>query len=331
MAVDANAYQAADVIQKLEDVRDVVYRVSPEETPLILNAPVANAKAVKHEWHVDRLDAPDTANAHLDGDEFDGEAVTPTERLTNELQIFRKDFIISRRARIIAKAGERDEVARIAVKKGFEMRRDMEAIFLNNQAFVADTDGATIPLAASIQCYITNSARAGDGADPVGADGSAQATDGTPRALSESDVLDVIRQIYDDSQDPPNTIMMETQVKQQFSKYMFSSSARVATQYQDQGKNPRGGVQVIGAVGVYVSDYCVLDCVPNRFQRARDVIIYNTNQVDVAYLDSMKTDVMAKTADTFDRMVIADATLVVRNPDCIGVVADIDPASPMVA
>ena len=149
--------------------------------------------------------------------------------------------------------------------------------------------------------------------------------------MSEAGILGVVDAIYKVSTEPPNAFMLGVDAKQKYSNYMFSSSARIATQYQDQGASPRGGVQVVGAVDVWVTNTAVMDVIPNRFMRSRDTLIYNTGWADCAAFDPMQTDAMAKTADTDDRMILVDHTLVVRNRAAFGTFADVDPTTAMVA
>ena len=336
MAADPNAYQRVDIIHALEDIQDLIYDTSPTDCPFIQNAPATTADNSTIEWVEDVLDAADVSNAFIDGDTFDAAAITQPSRLTNECQISRKDFRITRRARKINKAGPNDEVARQVARKGLELKRDMESIVLNNQAKVVD-NGTAAPLVAGLPTWIADAQGAGradrgaTGTDPAG-DGTTAAGDGTIRALSEAGLLGVVRGIYDGSQAMPEALMLGTASKQLFSNYMFddTSGRRVATQYQDQGRSPRGGVRVVGAVDVWVTDFAIVDVVPNRFQRDRDAFFVNFDYVEVSYFDPISTDAMGKDADDEPRMVLADYSIRARNRPSLGVFADIDTGTAMV-
>lgn len=335
MAAPTNSYQRSDVTNELEDISPLIYDTSPTECPLVQNAAKGTASNTTVDWTEDELDAADATNAWIDGDVFAASAVTPPVKLTNECQIVRKDFRISRRARKLAKTGQTDEVARQTVRKGRELKRDIEAVCMSNTAAVSD-NGSVAPKTGSLLTWIKDlnssgrTARGGSGADPV-TTGSTAATDGTQRALDESGLLGVVAGIHVDSQEMPDALMLGTVAKQKFSNYMFSSSARIATQHQDQGKTPRGGVRVVGAVDVWVTDYAVVDVVPDRFQRERDAVFVNFDYVELAYFDPISTDAMAKDSDTDSRMVLADFALKVRNRYTLGVFADVDETTAMVA
>ena len=181
----------------------------------------------------------------------------------------------------------------------------------------------------------TNTFRGTGGADPALSNTTygqptTAATDGTQQALSEANILTVLRECYDQGGNP-NMIMLGTQAKQRFSNYMFTTNARIATQYQDQGPTNRGGISVVGAVDVYVSDFTVLDVVPNRFQRARDAWILDTEYWEICYLDGYKTETIAKIGDAERRHILVDWALCSHNEAASGVVADVDPTTAMVA
>lgn len=348
MAPPANSYRRVDITQEAEDVRDIVYDVSPEERPFMMNAPQATAENTTHQWHEDVLDDPadpssagggggsGLGNAWSDGDDFNQQAITSATRLNNYCQIQRKDFLVTRRARLLNKYGQRDELARQVVRKGRELLRDGETVLLYPQAKVAD-DGAAAPLLGGVFAYIANSEgagrtnRAGGGADPTG-DGTNAPTDGTtPRALSESGLLGIVDAIYKVSSEAPDLMLMSVDAKQRYSNYMFSSSARIATQYQDQGASPRGGVRAVGAVDTWVTNTAVIDVAPNRFMRDRDTLIYNTAWADCTYFSPIQTDAIAKQGDSDRRMILMDHTLTIRNRRTMGTFADVDHTAPMVA
>ncbi len=144
MAQVANTYETYDAVGNREELADKIYQITPEETPflsLIGRKPVAS---VHPEWQIDTLGAVDTANNQPEGNDWTYDAVTPTSRVGNYTQISDKKIIISRTQDHTSKAGRKSELAREIAKKGVELRIDMEAITLGNQASTAGTgNGAT--------------------------------------------------------------------------------------------------------------------------------------------------------------------------------------------
>lgn len=318
-----------------EQLHDTITNISPTETPFQSNIGKGTCKNTLTEWLMDSLAAASTSNAHIDGDEFSADSLTAAARLSNYAQISRKDIRVTRRANKVDKAGRKKELSYQIAKAGKELKRDVEAIITGNQAAVAGSNSVA-PKTGSLCAWLTtNTDRGATGADPTlsGTDNGypdAAATDGTDRALSEATLQGVIKDCYV-AGGTPSMIMMSPTVKQRFSNYMFGSSARIATPYQDHGAKKNGGAQVVGAVDVYVSDFGTLDVVPNRFQRDDDVFVIDTEMWSLDYLDGYTTESMGKTGDAEDRVILVDYALCSKNEAASGIVADIDETTAMVA
>jgi len=321
-----------------EDLTDVIYNISPTEVPFQANAGRGNADNTLHEWQIDELAAVDTANAAIDGADFGADSSDPAQRIGVFNQISIKYIAVSRRANIVNKAGRKSELAYQIAKKGKELRRDVEAIATLNQATLQG-NSTTASLTAGLGGWIaTNTVRGAGGTDPTLSGGTfgqpttAAGDSATPVAFSEANMLQVLREAYIQGGNP-NMVMVGPTVKQRFSNYVFDQAtpqARVATQRQDQGPVNRGGVSVIGAVDVYVSDFTVLDIVPNRFQRERDVWILDTEYWEICYLDGYKTETIAKIGDAERRHILVDWCVASHNEAASGVVADVDETAAMV-
>lgn len=341
-----------------EDLSDVIYNISPTEVPAQSNFGRGTAEQTFKEWQIDELRAA-ANNAAIDGDEFAGDPLNDADRIGNYLQISREDIVVSRRANIVNKAGRKSEVAYQIAKAGKALRRDVEFAICARKIAVAG-NSTTASESAGIPAWIrTNLVRPTGGTAPT----LSGTTEGFPngigtdpgdtnkdRALDESEILQVIRECYDEGGNP-NVIMLNTRSKQGLSNFLFSStSTRIATQYQDQGANPRSGISVVGAVDVYVTDFGVLDIVPNRFMPQYSVtapgtdagqgdgvdigaecFILDTEYWEVAYLDGYKVETIAKIGDHERRMLLVDWTLCSLNQAASGLVADFNDATDVIA
>lgn len=336
--------QSAETLDRLdlgnnvrEDLTDVIYNISPTEVPAQANFGRGTSSNTLKEWQIDELVAA-ANNAHIDGDEFAGDPLDVATRLGNYHQISRKDIVVSRRANIVNKAGRKSEVAYQIAKKGKELRRDVELRLTLRRGAIVPTDASTAMEAAGLPAWVTTNLNLGAGnTAPTLTNGvplnANIGTAGTARALSEGTVLDIIRSCYDNGGNP-NMIMMPTRLKQAWSNYLFGGTSgsptnpRIATQYQDQGANPRGGVTVIGAVDVYVSDFSVLDIVPNRFMPSgastSEVFILDTEYWELSYLDGYRTETIAKIGDHDRRMLLVDWTLCSLNEAASGLIGAIN-------
>ncbi len=320
----------------------------------------SDAEQDAHEWVTDSLAAARSDNKHADGDDFnaegasdqvgsgfDGVAITAGSRIGNHCQISRKDIVVTRRANLVRKAGRKDELGYQIAKAGRELKRDLEASLTSNTNAVQGNTTTAGQAASYLSWMRNNSSRYNtnggtDGADPAalvaGFPTGAAAVDAvgaviTLRAMSETDILDVIADAYIEGGDI-DTMLLHPTLKQKWSQYMFAPDAtnagRIATQYQDQGKSPSKGATALGAVDVYVSDFGVIDVIPDRFMRTRDVLIFEAAMWAISYLDPYQQVNIAKSGDSEKRVLLVDWTLEARNPDSSGIVADIDNTAPMV-
>ena len=357
MAVPAQILDRTGVGNKArEDLSDIITMISPTETPATMKFGRSSADSDAHEWVYDGLAPARDDNKHVDGDDFsaegdtaqvgsgyDGVAISAGTRIGNHCQISRKDIGVTRRADRVRKAGRRNELAYQIAKAGRELKRDIEASICSNNAAIQGTTTVAGQAAGYLAWIRNNSSRhntlAGtDGADPAalvaGFPTGTAATDASVlRALSETDFLDVLGECYIDGGEV-DTAMFHPTLKQKWSNYMFSpdtsNAGRIAVVQSEQGKNPRQGATALGAVDVYVSDFGIIDIIPNRFQRSRDVLVYESEMWAIAYLDPYQQFEVAKTGDSNKRILLVDWTLEALNPDSSGVLADLDASAAMV-
>ncbi len=87
MTIQVNAFPTYSAIGNREDLTNIIYNISPTETPFMVAIGKSKAKATKHEWQIDSLASASTTNAQLEGDVVAGASSTPTTRLSNICQI----------------------------------------------------------------------------------------------------------------------------------------------------------------------------------------------------------------------------------------------------
>ena len=87
MSVPSNTFLTTAAIGNREDLSDVIYRISPTQTPFISMSAKSKASNTLHEWQTQDLAAAVTNNAAAEGDNPTAKAVTPTVRLNNRTQI----------------------------------------------------------------------------------------------------------------------------------------------------------------------------------------------------------------------------------------------------
>lgn len=321
MAAVTNTYTRFDAKGVREDLSNVIYQISPEETPFMSNVGRENVKNTYFEWQTDELAAAVTTNAQIEGDDITSfTAATPTVRLGNYTQISRKDVIISGTLESVDKAGRRSELSYQMAKKSAELKRDMEATILANQAASAGSTSAARASGALLAFLKSNTNKGTGGGDPsyttTPTAGRTDATAGDLRSFSETLLKDVIQQVWTEGGNA-SMVMAGPVNKQNLSKMAGIASQR----FNATGAKPS---TIIGAADIYVSDFGNVTIVPNRFQRERDVFVIDPQYASVAYLRPFQTVELAKTGDAEKRMLLVEWGLKVNTEKAHGVVADLN-------
>lgn len=310
-------YQTYQSIGNREDLSDVIYDISPTDTPLLNTLARAKATAVYHEWQTDSLAAATTANAAVEGADASDATMSPTTRLGNYTQIVQKTIKISGTLESVDKAGRKSEKAYQLSKASAELKRDIETILTANQGKSAGDSSTARTLGAMLSWIKTNTNKSSGttaGVDPTTA-GTSTRTDGTQRAFTETILKDVIQKVYS-SGGNPKILMVGP-----FQKQAVSAFAGIAAQrFMAPSDAP---TTIIGAADVYMSDFGTISVVPNRFMRTRDALVLDPEYAAVAYLRPFATNELAKAGDSEKTQIIAELTLEMRNEAAHGIAADL--------
>lgn len=303
-----------------EDLSDAIYNITPEETPFVSRVGRGpKAKARMFEWQTDALAAPSTSNAHIEGDDTAFEAITPTTRVANYTQISKKAIVISETEEAVDKAGRKSEEAYQMAKKAVELRRDMEAIALSNQAGAIGSEAAARTTAGLLAWIRTNDDFGTGGASPAAPSPvpAAGRTDGTLRALAESQVTTVVQSMYTSGANVGRSFLMLGPSQKQTA----SGFAGIATATYNLSKEQHAAI--IAAADVYVSDFGTFEIIPNRIQRTRDGFFIDPEMVKLSYLRPFKRVKLAKTGDSEKRHIVVEWGLRVNNEAGLGLIADL--------
>ena len=310
MAQPTNTFDTYDSVGEREDLSDVIYNISPTDTPFLSSAAKTSSTAVLHEWQTDALASASTSNAVIEGDEATLDAVTATTRLSNSCQIMDKTVVITGTQEAVDKAGRASELAYQIAKKAKELKRDMEAQITTNNAEVTGSATAAREMGSLGAWVATNDVMGTSGTS--GSVGNTARTDGTQRAFTEDLLKSVIKSVWNEGGDP-TMIMVGPFNKQKLSGFTGNS-----TRF-DAGAD----ATLYTSVDVYASDFGQLQVVPNRFSRDRDCYVLDMNFWGVAFLRDFTMHELSKTGDSEKRQLLVEATLESRNEAASGLVADL--------
>lgn len=323
MAKLANTFVSGSAVGNREELSDVVSRITPEDTPIYSMIKKEKAKTAHPEWEIDELAAPGE-NAQSEGDEFDFDAIDNPDRVGNYTQIFRKSWAVSETQEASDNAGNAEKVKHQKLKKGIEVRKDIEFALVANSASKA-TDARKF--GSLLSWYETNVSRGATGANGGYNDATGltvAATAGTKRAFSKALLDNTMQQVYNSGGNTKFAVCAPY-VKSVFTTFMSDSNvAQFRYSADSKGKNT-----IIATADVYEGDFGKVMIVPNRVMAGNADLASNVHLLDPTLL-SMKmlrkiqnVKNLAKTGDAKKGVIIGEGTLKVKNEQGLGVIADV--------
>ena len=310
-------FTAHTAIGQREDLTDIIYDISPTETPFMSSVGKTKATAVYHEWQTDSLAAATTGNAAIEGADATSATLAPTVRLGNYTQIIQKTVQVSGTLDTVNKAGRKSEKAYQLAKASAEIKRDLETILTANQGRNAGTTTIARRMGSLLSWIKTNSDKASDGSDPATI-GVSTRTDGTQRTFTEALLKTVVAEVFE-SGGSPKILMVGSAGKQKVSSFAGIAQQR----YMAPSNTP---TTIIGAADVYLSDFGTMQVIPQRFMRNRDALVLDPEYAALAYLRPFQTNDLAKTGDSENTQLLAEVTLEVKNEAAHGIIADLNMA-----
>jgi hypothetical protein len=323
-----NTFETYDAVGNREELADKIHQITPEETPFLSLIGRKSVSSTHPEWQTDTLGSVDLSNNQPEGNDWSYSAVSPTTRVGNYCQISDKKIIISRTQDQTSKAGRKSELAREVAKKGVELKIDMEAIVLSNQASLAGSgNGATNRKLGGFRAWLATNDNMNSGTSG-GFNSSTNvvdaATNGSQRAFSKTILDSVILSTYN-AGGSPKVFMCSPYVKTVFSTLMADSN--VAPQRYETPKKDQ--TTIVAAADMYLSDFGAITVVPNRQMAragatvARNAFLIDPRMVSLGVFQDISLEKPAKTGDAEKRVLVTEYTLIVNNEAAHGVAADL--------
>lgn len=289
MAVPSNTIQAVGRIGNREDLSDIIYNISPTDTPFVSKIKRSKAEATYTEWQTDTLTAANHDNKTIQGDDLANESRANTVRVGTHTQIFKKVVGTSSTQQAVKSAGRSNEHNLQLAKAGKEIKRDIEKRACGNYASVAATASVAGETAGALAWLTTTSILGVAGTPANGGFSSgivAAATNGTARTFTETLFKTALSSVWTAGGDPSMAIMSLSQ------KQTAAAFTGLATNRRETGDKR---LTIVAGADVYVSDVGEVTLVADRFASTRDCLIVDPTMWDIAELDSMKKIDLAKT------------------------------------
>jgi hypothetical protein len=313
MTQPTGTHSTYDHVGRREDLSDIIYDVSPTETPFLSSIPKGKATSTKHEWLTRSLTAASGSNAAIEGDEATTDSANANVRVFNYTQISDKVALVSGTQEAVTNAGMPRTMARELADKMKEIKRDVETSLLQNVAYVAGTD-TLARVCAGLQTYIKTNISKDAGGTASSGNGSDTYTDsGTTRTLEEAHVEAALATGWDNGAQPTKGFLNSFQ-KRKFAAFSGSSSKQL------DGASKK----VVNSVDFYIDPLGTeISLVPCR-QCPTDVVYFvDPEYLEFSTLRDFSTTELAKVGDSQRKQIIVEYTMEVRNEKAHAAVFDL--------
>jgi hypothetical protein len=319
MARVAGSMQSYDAKGNREDLADIIYNISPVDTPIMSAAQRRTVHNTQFDWQTDALAAPDGANAQVEGFINGGTTSSPTTRLRNVTQISKKDVTVTGTQEAEESAGRKDEMSYQIAKRGKEIKRDIETILSGVQALDFGSGGTgtetprkTRALEHWLSANVSVANTMGGATYAAPGTETAAITDGTQRAFSETLLKTGMQLAYSRGAYPSNLIVGPVQ-KGVVSTFVGRTNAREITDDKT----------VVATVTLYASDFGDIKVIPSRYSRNRSALLLDFDYLAVAFFRNFRTTPLAKTGDADVRLLLAEWGFEVKSVDALQLIADL--------
>ncbi len=316
MALLTNASTSYDIKtsgteEDVIDIKEIVYNISPTETPFVNSVGTRNVTNTVFEWITEELSAVDTT-VDLEGNVISAAAASLTTRNSNVCQIMSRAVAVTASQQAIKIYGKTSQMAHQMARRTKELKRSVEGALLGNQARNNGAAGTARATGTMGTWLDTNTSFDAAGADPVTVGSTARTDSAASRALTATLINDVMQSCFTEGGEP-DRLMVGPFNKTVVSTLTGRSIAREMIDSNTAGSN----------VTVFATDFGDLQVMPSRFQRERDAWLIDPEYAKVAYLRNFQVSDLGKTADAQTKYVVVEMGLEVTQEAAHGGIFDL--------
>ena len=323
MGVPSDTRETYGAVGIREDLSNIIYNISPMDTPFLNGCGRGSADNTQFEWQTDELKTA-AANMQPEGNDYASTAATEPRRLSNYTQISATQVQSSGTAEAVDFAGRKSTQAYQLAKRAKEMKRDMEYMLLQGTAKVVGSSGtaretACFPTWSGTDSVSTSNLVAADGGGGLVNEGSpavgypngtsSATTGGTNTTTTIALINNVVERIWNLG-GTPDTILCNSTVKGTISSSTVGGAVVAEPRANHGGSGP---ITAVNAVDVLVTDFGTFKVVPDRFIPATNVNFVDFDLWSVDYLRPFRTETLAKSGDSGKQLLIAEYGLRAKN------------------
>jgi hypothetical protein len=305
----SKAYDLAGGALK-EDLQDMIYDISPQDTVFMNSVGRGTARSTTHEWLTDVLVAA-AKNAAIEGDAHAPTARALPSRLKNYTQITRKDIEVTGTANKVDNAGMSTLMAYHTARAGRECKRDIEFGALGSEPASAGTSvSGRVSAGAEIWIYQNNHLKPNQTTATTSAPTSGFAVgpqvDGSATAFTSAHLTSMLQQAWSCGGET-DVILCGPSLYNTISGF-----TGLATRFRDVGS--RHQAQIINAADVFVSAFGSHSIKLSRYAATDTVFAFDMSTWEIAYLRPFSVTDVARVGDAERKMLLAEWTLVCKSP-----------------
>jgi len=334
---DANAALVGGVIR--EEVMDKIWQIDKFPLPLTDMCSKGTHGNQKIEYTTDEFAAAVDDNLTTDGADIDQDDSKVGTRVANFTQTSVKSVRVSTRANAANSIGRQATLSYQVSQRQKELRRDVEMQMCGTQASLAGDANADTPgQSAGLGAWIGTNATGGVGFVAGGFNTGTGVIDaptfGTPAAISEAAIKDIMQAIYMEGGQGA-FLMCRPEVIRLISEYFFTDTAKAASMVNDNMSGQEKATAYT-STNVIVTDFGTLTLLPNRLQGitaadASTAYILDPKHLKQSFLTGYRVEPLGKTGLSEKRLMSVDYSLCVLNEKSQGAIFDVDHTTPMVA
>lgn len=307
-------YTTFDAVGAKEDISTIISNISPTKTPM--QTSIGNEKVTQklYQWQEDVLRAV-IDNNQAEGFEASDVSIVPTTMRDNTVQILSETIKVATSQDATDSYGRAKESAYQIAKSMAQVKRDLENAFVGTaQAKVKPTNNLTNRKMAGFQAQIPNA-----GAGSLALTDMALYTGATTTKPTESNLLDVLQQVFLNGAEP--SVIQVTPTNSRTLADFAKASGRYRT-FENTAARGEGQRTIINVVDLYVSPFGEQRMLLNRFLKTGNTLVYEPDMWKKVTFRPWTRETLAKTGDNVKIMLVGEFSLKHKNFGASGVIVE---------
>lgn len=291
-----------------EDLSDILYDVSPTDTPFITLAKKGSATGTHHEWLTDELESP-KKNAVVEGNEATVVKAGSRVRIGNYTQILEKTAgVAGTQEKVLKGGGVKSEMSYQVARRMKEIKRDLEQACVGAapQVQVAGSDTVAREMASFIT-YMNDKSWSGaaTGTTAPTGDGKTAPVAGAARTFTDAILTDALEKLWGNSGGSERIVgLMGASIRGAFSGLKGTATRYVSTDTAN----------LQASIDVYDGDFHTVTATPDRYSDPGTLFLIDPQYVSIDDLRPIFSQDLATVGDAVRKQIIWETTLKVGNP-----------------